>query len=109
MPKNGNRGVNTKNANAPFASNNKDIDSKVIFGDAKTTRKAKQGSTVEDSAKKGDTVPASSEDPPKKPDPRKLVSNSQKASDCCQDDTRAMIRMRFSRKDISWLKSHLKK
>lgn len=76
MPKNGGRGANIKKSNYPFASNNEDVDSNVVFGDAKTTRKAKQGSTTEDAAKKGgDIVPASSEDPPKKPDTRKLVSN----------------------------------
>ena len=76
MPKNGNHGANTKKSNVPFASNKEDVDDNVIFGDAKTTRKATQGSTAESSAKKGgNIVPASSEDPPKKLDSRKLVSN----------------------------------
>lgn len=76
MPKNGNRGANTRKSNVSLASNNEDIDSNVVFGHAKTTRKAKQSSTAEDSATKvGDIVPASSEDPPKQPDTRKLVSN----------------------------------
>ena len=74
MPKNGNRGA--KKSNIPFASNHEDIDSNVVFGDAKTPKKAKQGSTAEASAQKGgDNIPASSEGPPKKPDTRKLVSN----------------------------------
>lgn len=76
MPKTGNRGGNTKKSNAAFASNSEDFDSNVVFGDVKTKSKAKQGSTVDDSAKKGgDNVPASGEDHPKKPDTRKLVRN----------------------------------
>lgn len=76
MPKNGNRGANTKKPNVPFTSNNDEIDSNVVFGDAKTTRNVKKASTAEDSARKGgDIAPASSEDAPKKPDTRKLVSN----------------------------------
>lgn len=79
MPKNGNRGANTKKSNISFASNNEDIDSNVVFGDAKTTRKVKQASTAEDSARKGGTIaPASSEDAPTKPDTRKMVSNTLK-------------------------------
>ena len=82
MPKNVGRGANTKKANVPSASSNEDDGSNVIFGDAKAMRKVKQGSTAESSARiVGNNVPASNEDPPKKPDPRKLVSNSQKSSD----------------------------
>ena len=75
MPKNGNRGANTRKQNAPFASNNEEIDSNVIFGDAKTPKKAERGSTAGDSAKKGgDSLTTLGDDPPKKPDTRKLVS-----------------------------------
>ncbi len=74
MPKNGNRGANTKKSNVPFASTD-DVDSNVVFGDAKNNKKAKQGSRAEDSAKiGGGIVPASSEDSSKKPDTRTLVS-----------------------------------
>lgn len=86
MPKNGNRGANTKRSNVPFASNNEDIDSNVVFGDAKTTRKAKQDSTAEDSAKAGgDAVPASGEGS-KKLDNRKLVSSIWRSCSRCQHD-----------------------
>lgn len=89
MPKNGNRGA--KKSNIPFASN-EEIDSNVVFGDAKTPKKAKQGSTAEFPAKNGgDNIPASSEAPPKKPDTRKLVSNISKSSDCCRDVLNDMI------------------
>lgn len=75
MPKNGNRGGNTKKANIPFTPNNEDGDSNVVFGDAKTTRKAKQDNMAEDAAKnRGDVPAASGEGPSKKPDSRKLVS-----------------------------------
>lgn len=88
MPKNGNRGANTEKSHGPFASNNEDIDSDVIFGDAKSKKKAKQGSIAGDSVKKeGDTASAIGDDPPKKPDIKKLVSEVQKplqALDCCQ-------------------------
>lgn len=96
MPKNGNRGANTKKSNVPFASNAEDLDSNVVFGDAKTTRKSKQSSTAEGSARKGgDVVPASSEDPPKQPDTRKLVSNIRNSSDYPQDGFKNMIWKRF--------------
>ena len=96
MPKNGNRGANTKKPNVPFAWNNEEIDSNVIFGHAKATRKAKQGSTAEDSAMTGgNIVPASSEDASKKPDTRTLVSNVWKPFDCCQDDSEDMTRKRL--------------
>ena len=86
MPKNGNRGANVKRPNAPSASNNEEIESNVIFRDEKSRRKAKQGSTADDSVKKGgDIVPASGDGQPKKPDTRKLVSNSQKALNCRRD------------------------
>ncbi|CAD6590293.1 MAG: hypothetical protein ASARMPRED_004713 [Alectoria sarmentosa] len=76
MPKNGNRGANTKKTNVPLASNN-DIDSNVVFGDTKTKRKATQGSTAESSAKKGgNLVPASNEDTPKKLDSRELIGGA---------------------------------
>ena len=76
MPRNGNRGANTKKSSAPTASNNDEFDSNVVFGDVKTKKKAKQSSTAEDTAKKGgDTVPTLGDDLPKKPDTRKLVSN----------------------------------
>ena len=75
MPKNGNRGANTKRSNGPFASNNEDIDSNVIFGDAKSKKKAKQGSIAGDLVKKeGDIASATGDDPPKKLDTKKLVS-----------------------------------
>ena len=97
MPKNGNRGANTKKSNNPFASNNEEIDSNVIFGDVKATRKAKQGSTAEDSAKKaGNIVAASSEDVPKKPDTRTLVSNVWKPFGRRQDDSEAVVTSRVS-------------
>ena len=74
MPKNGNRGANSKKSNVPFASTD-DIDSNVVFGDAKNMKKAKQGSRAEDSAKTGGgIVPASSDVSSKKPDTRTLVS-----------------------------------
>ena len=83
MPKNGNRAA--KKSNIPF--NNEDIDSNVVFGDAKTAKKAKQGSTAEPSAKKGgDNIPALNEGPPNKPDTRKLVSNISNSSECCRYD-----------------------
>lgn len=82
MPKNVGRGANTKKANILSASSNEDDGSNVIFGDPKAMRKVNQGSTAENSASKGgNNASASSEDPPKKPDPRKVVSNSQKSSD----------------------------
>ena len=82
MPKNVGRGANTKKANIPSASSNEDDGSNVIFGDPKAMRKVKQGSIAESSASKGgNNVPASAEDPLKKPDPKKLVSNSQNSSD----------------------------
>ena len=93
MPKNSNRGVNTKKSNGPFASNNEDIDSNVIFGDAKSKKKVDQGSMARDSAKKGgDTVITLGDDTPKKPDTRKLVSEIQKSLDCCQDGLECVIR-----------------
>ena len=83
MPKSGNRGANIKKADAPPASINEDIDSNVIFGDAKTKKKAKQGSTTGDAAQKGgDNVINLGHDVPKKPDTRKLVSNIQKLKIC---------------------------
>ena len=82
MPKNVGRGANPKKANIPSALSNEDDGSNVIFGDPKAIRKVKQGSIAENSASKGgNNVPASGEDPLKKPDPKKLVSNSQKSSD----------------------------
>ena len=81
MPKNVGRGANTKKADIPSASSKGDDGSKVIFGDPKAMRNVKQGSIAENSARKGgNNVPASSEDSMKKPDPRKLVSNSQNSS-----------------------------
>ena len=75
MPKNGNRGANSKRSNGPFASNNEDIDSNVIFGDAKSKKKAKPGSMAGDPLKKeGDIASAVGDDPPKKLDTKKLVS-----------------------------------
>lgn len=94
MPKNGNRGANTKKSNVPFSSNNDDVGSNVVFGDAKTTRKAKQGSTAEDSAKKEGGV--SSENQPKMPDTRKLVSNFYKLSGPCQDHPKDTNRKCFA-------------
>ena len=88
MPKNGNRGANTKRSNGPFASNNEDIDSNVIFGDAKSKKMAKQGNMAGDSVKKeGDIASAIGDDPPKKPDAKKLVSEIHKSLqslDWCQ-------------------------
>ena len=82
MPKNVGRGANTKKANIPSASSNEADGSNVIFGDPKATRKVKQGSTAESSTSKaGNNVPASSGDSLKKPDPRKVVSNSQNSFD----------------------------
>lgn len=79
MPKNVGRGVNAKKANIPSASSNEDGGSNVIFGDPKAMRKVKQGSIVENSASKGgNNVPASGEDPLKKPDPKKLACFSQR-------------------------------
>lgn len=95
MPKNGKRGANTRRPNAPFASNNEEIDSNVIFGDAKTKKKAERGSTAGDSSKKGDTVTTLGDDPPKKPDTRKLVSKIQKLFDCCQDDSEVVNQKRM--------------
>lgn len=90
MPKNGNRGG--KKPSISFAANHEDFDSNVVFGDAKTPRKPKQGSTTEGTAKRGgDNIPASSEDPPKKPDTRQLVSNISSLSECCQDGLNNMI------------------
>lgn len=90
MPKNGHHGA--KKPNVPFASNNEDIDSNVVFGNVKTPKNASQGSTAEGSLKKGeDNMPASSEGPPKKTDTRKLVSNIAKLSECYQDDLNDMI------------------
>lgn len=86
MPKNGNRGASTRRPNAPSASNNEEIDSNVIFGDAKTKKKAERGSTVGDISKKGDTTASLGDDPPKKPDTRKLVSKVQKLFDCYRDE-----------------------
>ena len=95
MPKNGNRGPNTTRSNGPFASNNEDIDSNVIFEDAKSKKKAKQGSMVGDSVKKvGNIASAISDDPPKKPDTKKLVSEIQKSLqslDCCKIACRDVI------------------
>ena len=88
MPKNGNRGANTKRSDGPFASNNEDVDSNVIFGDAKSKKKAKPGSMAGDSAKKeGDIASAIGDDPFKKPDTKKLVREIQKSLQslsCCQ-------------------------
>ena len=85
MPKNGSRGANVKRPNAPSASNNEEIVSNVIFRDEKSKRKAKQGSTADDSAKKGgDIVPALGDEQQKKPDTRKLVSNIRKAFNCAE-------------------------
>lgn len=84
MPKNGNRGANTKKSDTTVASNNKGMDSNVVFGDSKTSRKAKQGNAADESAKKGrdvDVVPTSGKDLPKKPDTRKLVSSTPKSLD----------------------------
>ena len=102
MPKNGNRGANTKKSNLPFASNKEDINSNVVFGDARTKRKDKQGSTADESAKKGGAVvPVSSENVPKQPDTRKLVSYNRKSSDYCQDASKDM---HFLRRRILSLK-----
>ena len=88
MPKNGNRGANTKRSNGPFASNNEDIDSNVIFGDAKSKKNTKKGNMAGDSVKKeGDIASAIGDDPSRKPDTKKLVSeirNSLQLLDCCQ-------------------------
>lgn len=74
MPKNGNRGANAKILDGPFASNNEDIDSNVVFGDAKSKKKTKQGSIPGQSIKKeGGTASVIGDDPPKKPDTKKLV------------------------------------
>ncbi len=102
MPKNGNRGANSKNSNVPFASNNEDIDSNVVFGDAKTKRKAKQDSAG------GDVVTAAGDDPPKKPDTKKLVSNVQKSFHCCHDDIKDDIGKLLPSIIISWPKSDRK-
>ena len=80
MPKNGNRGANSKRSNGPFASNNEDIDSNVIFGDAKSHKMAKQGNIAGDSMKKeGDFASAIGDVSPKKPDTKKLVSEIHKS------------------------------
>ena len=106
MPKNGNRGANTKRPNAPFASNIEDVNSDVIFGDAQTKRTAKQGSTAGDLAKKGgDIVTTSADDPPKKPDTRKLVGNAQRSFECCQDDFEDVIRKRAL--SLKYLLAHI--
>lgn len=95
MPKNGNRGANARRPNTPSASNNEEIDSNVIFGDAKNKKKAERGSTAGDSSKKGDTVTTLGDDPPKKPDTRKLVSKIQKLFDCCRDEFEVVNRKRM--------------
>ncbi len=102
MPKNGNRSANSKNLNVPFASNNEDIDSNVVFGDAKTKQKAKKGSAGRD------VVTASGEDPPKKPDTKKLVSDVQKSFHCCQDDTKDDVGKHLPSLRIVWPKSDRK-
>ena len=110
MPRNVGRSANFKKANIPSASNNEDDDSNVIFGDPKAMKKVKHGSIAESSAGQGgNNVPASSEDPLKKPDPRKLVSNSQNSSVSCRFYTKAIILRRVSRNDFPWLKSYCKK
>ena len=80
MPKNGNRGANAKRSNGPFASNNEDVDSNVIFGDPKFKKKEKQGIMAGDSVtKEGDIASAIGDNPPKKLDTKKLVSEIQKS------------------------------
>ena len=102
MPKNGNRGDNIKKSKVSFSSNKEDIDSNVVFGDVTPNKKAKRGNTADDPAKKGgDIVPASSSDPSKKSDTKKLVSNSQGSFDCCQDESYVLLRNVYSPQILS--------